>query len=195
MNPRLGFLTFTYQQLKTKIPGCNFDTWRTRPPFAKSETVEGTSMNDLEELMNAIKLGDVDQVRRILDANTELVHARDELGATPLHYAAFDGQQEIAELLLDRGADINSRDNKFCATPAGWAIEYLREHGGYLGIELNDFAHAIERGDVHWVARFLERFPALRESKDRNGKPFRQLAEESGNREILALFQSKDPHA
>jgi hypothetical protein len=34
--------------------------------------------------------------------------------------------------------------------------------GGFLGIELSDLAHAIERGDTEWVARFLRRFPALR---------------------------------
>ncbi len=83
---------------------------------------------------------------------------------------------------------INSRDNQFGATPAGWAIEYLLEMGGYLGIELRDLAFAIQVGDVRWVARFLERFPALRQASDADGKPFRQLARESGNAEIAGLF-------
>ena len=91
--------------------------------------------------------------------------------------------------MLDTGADINSRDSLFGATPAGWAIEYLRERGGYQAIALGDFAYAIERGDARWVARFLERFPALRHGKDVNGKPFQQLAEESGHREVLALLR------
>ena len=91
-------------------------------------------MSDLDRLVKAIKLGDVDQVRAILDEHSELVNERDETGATALHYAAFDGLREIVELLLDRGAEINSRDGKFGATPAGWAIEYLRERGGFLGI-------------------------------------------------------------
>jgi ankyrin repeat protein len=146
-------------------------------------------MSDLDRLIKAIKLGDVEQVRKILDEHSELVHERDESGATALHYATFDGLREIVELLLDRGAEINSRDGRFGATPAGWAIEYLRERGGLLGIELNDFAYAIELGDARWVARFLKRFPALREGRSTNGKPFRQLAEESGNPEVMALFR------
>jgi hypothetical protein len=90
--------------------------------------------------------------------------------------------------LVSRGADINAADGEFGATPAGWAIEYLREMGGFLGIELNDFAHAIRRGEADWVARFLRRFPALREARDTQGKPFKQLAQESGNQEIANLF-------
>ena len=64
--------------------------------------------------------------------------------------------------------------------------EYLRERGGYLAIELQDLAYAIELGDASWVARFLERFPTLRQGRDVNGKPFRELAEESGNPEVMA---------
>jgi Ankyrin repeats (3 copies) len=146
-------------------------------------------MSDLDKLIEAMKLRDVDQVRTILDEHGELVYERDETGATALHYAAFDGLREIVQLLLDRGAEINSRDGQFGATPAGWAIEYLRERGGYLGIELADLAYAIEVGDIRWVARFLKRFPALRQGTATDGKPFRELAEESGNREVMALFR------
>jgi ankyrin repeat protein len=146
-------------------------------------------MNDLAALTKAIQQSDMNLVRTILDKKPELVQQLDETGATALHYATFNGQREIVELLLDRGAEINKLDTKFGATPAGWAIEYLRERGGYLGIELRDFSYAIECGDVRWVARFLKRFPALRVGADTNGTPFRQLAEESGNEEIEALFR------
>jgi ankyrin repeat protein len=160
-----------------------------RPLFVESSTAESASMGDLDKLIKAIKLRDVDQVATILDEDGHLVNAYDEMGATALHCAAFDGFREVVQLLLDRGAEINRRDSQFGATPAGWAIEYLRERGGYLGIELSDFAYAIELGDVRWVARFLRRFPALRQATDINGKSFRELAEESGNREVMALFR------
>jgi hypothetical protein len=60
--------------------------------------------------------------------------------------------------------------------------------GGLLGIELDDFAYAIERGDAAWVARFLKRFPALREANDTRGISFRRLAEQSGHPEVAKLF-------
>lgn len=159
------------------------------PSPVESSTVERASMSNLDKLIRAVKLRDVDQVRAILDKNGALVHERDETGATVLHYAAFEGLREIVQLLLEKGAEINSRDGQFGATPTGWAIEYLREKGGYLAIELQDLAYAIELGDAKWVARFLERFPELRQGRDGNGRPFRQLAEESNNQEVMALFR------
>ena len=146
-------------------------------------------MTNIDKLMDSIKRRDIENVKIILDEDRALVDAYDETGATALHYAALGGVRELVRLLLDRGAEINSGDKQFGATPAGWAIEYLRERGGFLGIELGDLAYAIEMEDVRWVARFLNRFPALRQGRDTKGKPFRQLAEESGNQEVIALFR------
>ena len=145
-------------------------------------------MTDLKKLIEAIQQGQVDRVRAILDTDAGLVDQRDESGATPLHYAALAGHREVVELLLELGANINSADGLFGATPTGWAIEYLREMKGFLGIELNDLAYAIQMGDTGWVARFLQRFPSLREMSDANGTPFRELARSSGNKEIAKLF-------
>jgi Ankyrin repeats (3 copies) len=151
--------------------------------------VTGLGMSDLSALINAVNQGELHRVRTILDETPELVHQRDDSGATALHSATLNGHREIVQLLLDRGAEINKRDEQFGATPTGWAIEYLRERGGYLAIELDDLRYAIEHGDLRWVARFLKRFPTLRYGTDTDGKPFRQLAEESCNPEIMALFR------
>ncbi len=145
-------------------------------------------MSDLENMIEAVKQGDRESVRVILESDGRLANQRDESGATPLHYATLNGHRQIVQLLLERGADINSTDSQFGATPSGWAIEYLRETGGYLAIELDDLAYAIQVGDTRWVARFLKRFPALRQASDTNGTPFQRLARESGNREIAGLF-------
>jgi ankyrin repeat protein len=148
-------------------------------------------MSDFERLIESAKRGDVAEVLAIAQSHAELIHQKDPLGATALHHAAFCGHREVVQILVEHGADINAADSEFGATPAGWAIEYLREMGGFLGIELNDFAYAIGRGDVDWVARFLKRFPALRDASDSQGRPFKQLAEQSGHPEIAKLFASK----
>ena len=140
------------------------------------------------DFWEAAKQGDLARMRRCLDEDASLRDARDPSGATALHYAALHGHLEIVRLLFERGANINVPDGRYGATPAGWAIEYLREMGGYLGIELSDLAYAIRHEDTAWVRRFLERFPALREGRDLEGKPFRTLAEECGNPEIAGLF-------
>src|SRR5882762_11807886 len=138
-------------------------------------------MSDLENMIEAVKQGELERVRAILESDERLANQRDESVATPLHYATLNGHRQIVQLLLERGADINRTDSRFGATPAGWAIEYLREMGGYLAIEFDDLAYAIKLGDARWVARFLERFPSLRHASDTNGKAFQQLARESGH--------------
>ena len=135
--------------------------------------------------------GNVADVKAIVHSHAELINQRDQLGATALHHAAFGGHRGVVQALVEQGAEINAADSQFGATPAGWAIEYLREMGGFLGIELDDFAFALRRGDVEWAARFLKRFPALREGNDPQGKPFKLLAQESGNPEIAKLFGSE----
>jgi hypothetical protein len=149
-------------------------------------------MTDFEKLIDAATRGDLAEVKAVLDSHPELVNQRDQSAATALHYAAFGGHCSVVQELVTRGADINATDGRFGATPAGWAIEYLREMGGFLGIELDDFSHAIRRGDVEWVTRFLRRWPALRGASDTHGKPFNLLAEESGNPEITNLFRSPE---
>jgi Ankyrin repeats (3 copies) len=148
-------------------------------------------MGDFEKLIEAAKSGSVAEVRAITQEHAELVNRRDKFGATALHHAAFGGHREVVRVLVEHGAEINAADSEFGATPAGWAIEYLREMGGFLGIELDDFGFAIQRGDVEWVVRFLKRFPALRRASDTRGRSFKLLALESSNQEIARLFRSQ----
>src|SRR5579871_4905915 len=146
-------------------------------------------MRELERLIEAARLGAVEDVKALVHRHPELVSQRDETGATALHYAAFGGHRDVVRVLVETGADINAADDQFGATPAGWAIEYMRRMGGFLGIELSDFAFAIERGDVEWVTRWLKRFPALARARDPEGRTFKALAEQSGNAEIRRLFE------
>ena len=99
-------------------------------------------MNDnlLDKLIEAAERGLVEDLKAILHSHPGLVRERDRTGATALHYAAFGGHRDAARVLVEAGADINATDAQFHATPAGWAIEYLREMGGFLGVELSDLS-------------------------------------------------------
>lgn len=145
-------------------------------------------MGEFEKLIEAAKCGSLVEVRAIVQGHGELIHQKDRLGATALHHAAFSGHRDVVRALVEQGADINAADSEFGATPTGWAIEYLREMGGFLAIELDDFGYAIQRGDVEWVARFLKRFPALRRGSDTHGTSFKVLAQQCGNLEIAKMF-------
>lgn len=59
------------------------------------------------------------------------------LGITPLHRAALAGNVELADLLVEFGADVNAIDDEFSSTPLGWAAragqgsaaQWLLDHG------------------------------------------------------------------
>ena len=140
------------------------------------------------DLIAAVRARDRSQVKEILGRRPESVASRDADGATALHYATEAGDRETVRLLLDAGADINARDSRFGATPAGWAIEYLRRRGGLLGIEIEDTRRAIADGDRSLVERWVSRLPALRDASDSEGTPLRVHAERSGHRDIARLF-------
>ena len=90
--------------------------------------------------------------------------------------------------LIEYGAEVNARDDRFGATPAGWAIEYLREQGGALATEIDDLVHAIQRKDADWVERFLGRWPHLRSEVDAKGTRLADHAKRCGDERIASLF-------
>ena len=67
----------------------------------------------------AANLGMADRVRELIDADASLVNAKGGDGKRPLHYART---VEIAEFLLDRGAEIDALDDDHSSTPAQYHI-------------------------------------------------------------------------
>ncbi|KAL4234976.1 Ankyrin repeat and SAM domain-containing protein 6 [Mactra antiquata] len=82
--------------------------------------------NRKPDIIDAAKNGDIQRVREILD---EDVSQRDTCslhdGATPLMFAAMTGRLDIAQLLCERGCDINKQDSI-----SGWtALMQATYHG------------------------------------------------------------------
>jgi ankyrin repeat protein len=66
----------------------------------------------------AAALGGRARIVRELEADPAYLTSESSFGWAPLHFAAYGGNLKVAELLLDRGADINRRANtKFRNTP------------------------------------------------------------------------------
>jgi ankyrin repeat protein len=61
-------------------------------------------------------LGNIDIINIILNCGIDVNQARTEDGATPLYIAAYKGQLNVAQLLLDRGAEVNQAETNG-ATP------------------------------------------------------------------------------
>jgi hypothetical protein len=61
------------------------------------------------DMFDAIRAGDAEKVKALLQADPKLAEARTEDTSTALHLAALEGQAEIARLLLANQAQVNAR--------------------------------------------------------------------------------------
>jgi ankyrin repeat protein len=61
-----------------------------------------------EPVAAAIRAHSLEQVRRILDAEPELLHAGDGRSNQPIHWAVMTRQMDVIDELLLRGADVNA---------------------------------------------------------------------------------------
>ena len=88
------------------------------PPFAVAVTIDRvldtlrkwgypTYLHVRFALHDAVRKGDAVEVRRLLSACAKVNEKRN--GLSPLHFAAWDGNARIAELLLTSGADVRAR--------------------------------------------------------------------------------------
>ena len=87
----------------------------------KEKTDVTTKAPDIS-IHDAVRRGRIKAVKQHLAAGTDVNDSRN--GWTPLHYAA-GSQKEIAELLIDEGADMNAR------TQEGWAPLHWAVGNGY----------------------------------------------------------------
>jgi ankyrin repeat protein len=106
----------------------------------------------------AARLGWLDELRRLVEADPALVHARGGDGQQPLHEAKT---VDIADFLLDRGAGIDVRCIDHKTTPAQYALvdrpevcRRLLERGATPDIYM-----AARLGDVALATRLLDADP------------------------------------
>jgi len=131
-----------------------------------------------EALADAIRARDLAKVKSLLEAAPELIHAGDERGNQPIHWATMTRQLDMIDLLLGRGADINARrpdgaqpiqltNGDYCFrgwrdVPQDWpttpaqVLAHLRDHGAYV-----DICTAASIGDLERVQALLDQDPAL----------------------------------
>jgi ankyrin repeat protein len=105
----------------------------------------------------AARLGLLEQLVQLLDADAGLVHARGGDGQTPLHVAA---NVDVARELVKRGADIDALDVDHESTPAQYMVRdrqdvarWLVTRGCRTDILMAAALGALELVEKHLVAR------------------------------------------
>ncbi len=131
-----------------------------------------------EPVAAAIRAHDAARVRRLLDADPELLHAGDAGSSQPIHWAVMTRQLDLIDELLARGADLDARrmdgarpihlcngDYHYRGwrdvpqdwpTKPGQVLSHLRARGAF--IDINTAAHT---GDLDRVRELLDQDPTL----------------------------------
>jgi RNA polymerase sigma factor (sigma-70 family) len=126
----------------------------------------------------AIRERDLAKVRSLLDAAPELLHAGDERGNQPIHWAVMTRQIDMIDELLARGAAINAKRSggarpiqltngdyhyrgwrdvpKEVTTTPAEVLAHLRARGAYV-----DICTAAHTGDLNRVRELLDEDPSL----------------------------------
>lgn len=182
---------------------------------AKLASVAGVSPRGAT-IAAAIRERDLGEVRALLDAEPDLVHAADEDGNRPIHWAVMTRQPDVIDELLARGADVEAQ-RADGARPIqlangdyhyrGWLhdfpvkpreiIAHLRARGAYC-----DLCTASYIGDIERVRALLDEDPSLANRPSDyvtyyacSGTPLRNAAA-AGHLEIvkLLLAHGADPN-
>ena|SRR3990167_2086483 len=116
-----------------------------------------------EAILRYTRARNIDGVRKVLD---DLINARDPKGNTPLLIALMNKDVDLANLLIDRGADINASD-KDGFSPLIYAVLFefipltlkLIEHGADVNQELTTGETALylnlQIGDINLTRLLL----------------------------------------
>jgi ankyrin repeat protein len=143
---------------------------------------------------SAARQGLLDVLERLVSETPALVHARGGDGQTPLHVAQT---VEIAQLLLDRGADMDARDVDHESTPAQYLVRDHADVARYLvarGCQ-TDILLAAALGDLALVRRHLEADPGCIRMKVSQAYFPKRDRRSGGTIYTWTLGADKTPHA
>lgn len=153
------------------------------------------------DIFEATAAGNLDRVSQILRADPASAARRSADGFTALHFAAFFNRPEIAELLVQSGADVSAAsDNAMKVAPlhsaatsrshevvrqllaAGAPVD-ARQHGGWTALHA-----AAANGDAEMVRDLLARGANPNAAND-EGKTAVAIAQAKGHAQVVMILR------
>jgi len=158
---------------------------------------QGAKLNFFDECV----AGETASVMKQIEATPALLQAHSGDGWTPLHLAAFFGSKELAEALLNKGAEIdapstnNMKNTPLHAAVAGrraTLVEFLLEHGANANARQTGgwtaLQGAAQGGDREMVEMLIAHGAQINARADNNQCAL-DMALMRGNQEIADLLE------
>lgn len=164
----------------------------------------------INKLFQAAQTNKYEEVKEILDFNTELVNYENDEGLTPLGYAAHFGNKDVVQILLQYGADVNAvSHSKIPYIPSNTAlhaaiagernldvIRLLLKSGARTNILDSNGQTCLHSAAFHnnsdEIIKLLIEHDAPLHVKDNEGKTAYDIAREQDNEQIAVLLSKHD---
>jgi hypothetical protein len=154
-----------------------------------------------EPIVDAAKIGDLKSVQRILEQDPDKLNATDKEKYTALHWACMRGHWDLAQYLIEKGADLNIKGGDG-GTPLQWTVHHdyveivklMIGKGAQLNSQnqwgMTELHTAIWRGNIHVVEYLLDQGsdPLI---KTKEGWTAMHYAFRSGHDNIIELLKSR----
>lgn len=148
----------------------------TSTPTTVTPVATQTEKTSSEEIFKAVEKGNIEKVRQLLEVNPNLVNTisvtKYDQRLSLLSLAIINGYRDIVELLINRGANINSKDG--CYDGNDMPIHYAARNGYKDIVEL-----------------LLVKGARINEKDDFGGNTPLHYAVEKGHKSVVELLLSK----
>ncbi len=158
------------------------------------------SLHCQNDIHAAVREGNLKVVKKLVKKDITIVNTLNAKGHSPLNLAVYNNKEDVARLLIEKGANINYKMDMGSAVHAvafkgnSALLKLLIDNQADIDALDNNNTSALHYavlGNHLACVKILLENNAIRNSKDATGKTAFDYAKELGNKEILTEFNKK----